>query len=174
MDGRRWLEDVRSQFASQRGLVDRALDQTSDEDFFREPDEVSNSIAVIAKHLGGNMRSRWSDFLTSDGEKQDRDRDGEFEMQDGDSREAVEAFLAEGWKTLETTLDSLDPDDLEKTVNIRGEPHTVVQAIQRQLSHYAYHIGQLVYVARMWAGPSWKSLSIPKGESKAFNRERMS
>ncbi len=169
MDGGKWLEDVRREFSKQRGLLERALDQVRDDDFFREANEVSNSCAIIMKHIAGNMRSRWTDFLTTDGEKADRKRDGEFEIEDGDDRASIVTALDEGWRRLETALDLLEANDLERSVTIRGEPHTVVQAVQRQLSHYAYHIGQFVYVARMWAGPSWKSLSIPKGESETFN-----
>ena len=170
MDGRSWLEDVRYTFAKQRGLLERTLDQVSDDDFFREPNEVSNSCAVMVKHLAGNMRSRWTDFLTTDGEKPDRNRDGEFELAGADDRAALERALADGWAKLEQALDSLEATRLEAVVMIRGEEHTVMQAVHRQVSHYAYHIGQIVYVARMWAGPGWKSLSIPKGQSAAFNR----
>lgn len=169
MDGRSWLEDVRYTFAKQRGLLERALDQISDDDLFRAPDEVSNSCAVMVKHLAGNMRSRWTDFLTTDGEKPDRNRDGEFELLEVDDRASLERALNEGWARLESALDSLDAGQLDRIVLIRGEKHTVMQAVHRQVSHYAYHIGQIVYVARMWAGGGWKSLSIPKGESEAFN-----
>lgn len=171
MDGRHWLEDVRWTFAKQRGQLERALDQVSDENFFRAPDEASNSCAVIVKHLAGNMRSRWTDFLTTDGEKPDRNRDGEFEVGNSDDRAALERALAEGWHALETALDSIDPAKLEQTVVIRGEPHTVMQAVHRQVAHYASHIGQIVYLAKLWAGGSWKTLSIPKGQSEAFNRK---
>lgn len=170
MNGRDWVDDVRQVFSRQRTLLERALEQVSDEDFFREPDEVSNSCAVMIKHVAGNMRSRWTDFLTTDGEKPDRNRDGEFEIAGGEDRAAIEEALARGWKTLETALDSIDPERLDQTVSIRGEAHTVMQAVNRQISHYAHHIGQLVYLARMFAGPSWKSLSIPKGESETFNQ----
>jgi hypothetical protein len=169
MDGRVWLEDVRQVFEKQQDLAERALVQVGDGDFFRQADEVSNSCAVIVKHIAGNMRSRWTDFLTTDGEKPDRDRDGEFEIREGDSRESLERALAEGWRRLGTALDSIDPDDLGRRIMIRGEALTVMQAVHRQVSHYAYHIGQLVHVARALAGPSWKSLSIPKGESRTFN-----
>lgn len=170
MHGSEWLEDVRLLFSKQRGLLERALDQVSDEDFFREPNEVSNSCAVMAKHLAGNMRSRWTDFLTTDGEKPDRNRDGEFEIGEAEDRAAIERALAEGWGRLEVAIDSIDPTKLDQVILIRGEEHTVMQAVHRQVSHYAYHIGQLVYVARMWAGPKWKSLSIPKGQSETFNK----
>jgi len=170
MNGNEWLQDVRRVFAKQRGLLERALDQVSDESFFREPNEVSNSCAIMAKHLAGNMRSRWTDFLTTDGEKPDRHRDGEFEIDEKDDRAAIERALNEGWSRLEIALDSLDPDRLDRKILIRGEEHTVMQAVHRQMGHYAYHIGQIVYVARMWAGPAWKSLSIPKGQSEMFNQ----
>lgn len=170
MNGRDWLEDVRFTFSKQRGLLERALEQVSDDDFFRMPDEESNSCAVMVKHLAGNMRSRWTDFLTADGEKPDRMRDGEFEIHDDEDRPALERALADGWQRLESALDSLDAEDLDRIVLIRSVKHTVVQAVHRQVAHYAYHIGQIVYVARMWAGPKWKSLSIAKGQSQAHDR----
>jgi len=170
MNGRAWLEDVRWTFSKQRGLLERALDQVSDDDFFREANEVSNSCAVMVKHLAGNMRSRWTDFLTTDGEKADRHRDGEFEIFATEDRASIMRALDDGWRRLESALDSLDPERLDQMVQIRAEPHTVMQAVHRQVSHYAYHIGQIVYVARMWAGSKWKSLSIPKGESETFNK----
>jgi len=170
MNGNDWLQDVRRVFSKQRGLLERALDQVSDENFFREPNEVSNSCAIMVKHLAGNMRSRWTDFLTADGEKPDRNRDGEFEIGERDDRVAIEAALNEGWKRLEIALDSLNETNLDQKVLIRGEEHTIMQAVHRQVGHYAYHIGQVVYVARMWAGPEWKSLSIPKGQSERFNQ----
>lgn len=143
--------------------------QIGDDDFFRLPDERSNSIAIIVKHMAGNMRSRWTDFLTSDGEKPDRSRDYEFILVDGDTRENLTNVWENGWKTLFDALNPLKPEDLIGTVLIRNEPHTVIEAINRQLTHYAYHAGQIVYLARHWS-KDWESLSIPKGKSEEFNR----
>src|SRR5262245_23510631 len=143
--------------------------QVADADLFRAPDPESNSIALVVKHIAGNMRSRWTDFLTTDGEKPDRDRDTEFEVGAADTARSLRERWEQGWKLLFDALAGLTPADLTRTVPIRGEPHTVLQAIQRQLTHYAYHVGQIVYVARHWAGPGWKSLSIPKGKSREFD-----
>jgi hypothetical protein len=121
------------------------------------------------KHISGNMRSRWTNFLTTDGEKPDRDRDSEFEQSDADTREAVLTRWESGWRLLFEALDPLTEDDLQKTVTIRGEPHTVLQAINRQLTHYASHVGQIVFLAKHLAGPRWQSLSIPRGKSRQFD-----
>ena len=144
------------------------MGQVSDEDFFATFGEFSNSLAIIVKHMAGNMRSRWTDFLTSDGEKPDRFRDTEFELDDADSREALLERWEAGWACLFETLDQLSTDDLTSTVHIRGEPHTVIQAVNRQLTHYAYHVGQIVMLARHFAGDEWKWLSIPPGQSATF------
>jgi uncharacterized protein DUF1572 len=170
--GRAYLEDVILQFRKYKKLADEALAQVTDADLFRSPDPESNSIAVILKHISGNMRSRWTDFLTTDGEKPDRDRDREFELDGGDSNPRVIERWEEGWKLLFAALAPLSPADLTRTVPIRGEPHTVLQALDRQLTHYAYHVGQIVYVARHYAGSRWNSLSIPKGKSREFDVAR--
>ena len=170
--GRAYLEDVILQFRKYKKLADEATAQTADADLFRSPDPESNSIAVILKHISGNMRSRWTDFLTTDGEKPDRDRDREFELDGDDSKARVIERWEEGWKLLFAALAALSPADLTRTVPIRGEPHTVLQALDRQLTHYAYHVGQIVYVARHFAGSRWKSLSIPKGKSREFDVAR--
>ncbi len=169
---RAYLEDAVLQFRKYKALADKAVAQVGDADLFRAPDPESNSIAVILKHISGNMRSRWTDFLTTDGEKPDRDRDTEFALDGGDSKARVIERWETGWKLLFETLETLSSDDLLRTVAIRGEPHTVLQAIQRQLTHYAYHVGQIVYVARHLAGDRWKSLSIPKGKSREFDVSR--
>ena len=166
------LGDVTSQFRKYKRLTEAALAQVEDADFFRTIDPESNSIAIVMKHLAGNMRSRWRDFLTSDGEKPDRDRDREFELDGEDSRAHVTAEWDQGWALLFEALAGLRPGDLTKTVPIRGEPHVVLQAIHRQLTHYAYHIGQIVFLARHFAGSRWKSLSIPKGKSRDFDVAR--
>lgn len=167
---RHLLDDAIWSFRKQKELADRALAQVDDAAFFRALDAESNSLAVIVKHVAGNQLSRWRDFLTTDGEKPDRRRDGEFEMPAEATRAEVEARWEAGWRTLFETLASLGPDDLLRTVRIRNEPHTVVQAIDRQLVHYAQHVGQIVFLAKHWAGPAWKTLSIPRGQSREFEK----
>lgn len=164
-----YLEDAIRSFRSYKRLAERALEQISDEEFFVQIDEESNSLAVIVKHIAGNQRSRWRDFLTSDGEKPDRDRDTEFELID-ETRESLMAFWESGWATLFEALESLSADDLEKTVTIRGEPHTVVEAINRQLTHYPYHIGQIVFLAKHLRASEWNTLSVPRNHSAEFNK----
>lgn len=164
-----YLAEARSRFTKTREQVERAAAQVDDAAFFATPGAEDNSIAVIMKHMGGNLRSRFTDFLTSDGEKPDRDRDAEFEIAAGETRAKVEARWREGWDTLFAALDALTPDDLGRTVLIRGEPHTVLQALERQQTHHAYHAGQIVLLAKHLAGADWKTLSIPRGQSKAFN-----
>ena len=145
-----------------KALGEGAMAQVSDEDLFRAIDEESLSIALIVKHLRGNMRSRWRDFLTTDGEKPDRDRDSEFVPAEGETRETVMGWWEEGWKEVFDAIEALRPPDLERTVTIRAEPHSVLQAVLRQLTHYAYHVGQMVYLAKHFQGAEWESLSIPK------------
>jgi hypothetical protein len=158
-------------FRSQKKLAEGAIVQTSDENLRRALDANTNSIAVIMKHMAGNMLSRWTDFLTTDGEKLDRDRDGEFVDQFAD-RAAILAFWARGWNCLFGTVNGLTDADLFKTVTIRGEPHHVIDAIQRQISHYGYHVGQIVQIARILAGDGkWNVLTIPRGGSKQFNQQ---
>ncbi|MFC4104001.1 DUF1572 family protein [Paenibacillus xanthanilyticus] len=155
-------------FESLKKLGDKSLAQLSEAGFRWVPDPESNSIAIIINHLHGNMLSRWTDFLTTDGEKPDRNRDAEFE-DDGASSAELIARWEQGWATLLGTLKTLTPDDLLRTVTIRGEGHTVVQAVHRQISHYGYHVGQLVYAAKAYRSSAWRTLSIPKGGSSAFN-----
>ena len=143
--------------------------QCSAVDFFRELSDVDNSLAIIVKHMAGNMRSRWRDFLTSDGEKDDRHRDTEFEIYDSDCKESLMQKWEEGWQLCFEAIELLKPEDLEKTIYIRAEAHSVLEAINRQLTHYAYHVGQIVYLSRHFAGTNWKSLSIPKGESDSYD-----
>src|SRR5689334_5574134 len=148
-------------------MADAAVAQVPDAKWFVRIDPEANSLALLMKHMAGNMRSRWTDFLTSDGEKPDRDRDGEFE-EEKDSPASVRARWEEGWARLFAAIEPLTAADLDRTITIRGEPHSVLQALQRQLTHYAYHVGQIVFLAKHLAGPAWKSLSIPRGKSKEF------
>ena len=149
-------------------LGEQAMAQTSDEALLAAPDSESNSIAVIVKHLAGNMRSRWTDFLTSDGEKPDRNRDAEFESPP-QTRAEIGALWESAWGIVFNSLTALTDKDLDRTIRIRGERHSVMQAINRQVAHYAYHIGQIVYIAKHYSGDRWKSLSIPRGKSADFN-----
>ena len=163
-------------FRSLRGhkrLADGAIAQLNDEQFFAAPDPESNSVAIIVKHMAGNMRSRFTDFLTSDGEKPDRNRDSEFVISGAVGREQALRAWEHGWQLVFDALNSLQPEDLERTVIIRGEPHSVLQAINRQVAHYAYHIGQIVFLAKHWKGADWKTLSIPKGQSEQVNAKML-
>jgi hypothetical protein len=157
------------EFARLKVLADGALAQVPPDRYFTVLSEGGNSVATIVKHLGGNMRSRWTDFLTTDGEKPWRDRDREFELDGGDSREALQAQWEEGWRVLFAALSPLRAGDEERVIVIRGESMTVSQAIHRQLTHYAYHVGQLVFLAKHFAADEWKTLSVPRGGSKQFN-----
>ena len=159
-------------FRSLRGhkrLADGAMAQLSDQQFFAAPSPESNSVAIIVKHMAGNMRSRFTDFLTSDGEKPDRNRDREFVMHADAKREEVLTAWEQNWELVFQVLNSLHPEDLTRTVTIRGEPHSVLQAINRQVVHYAYHVGQIVFLAKHWKGTEWKTLSVPKGQSEQYN-----
>jgi hypothetical protein len=167
--GSHYLEDVVAQFRSLKKLAERALAQVTDTQLFVTLDPESNSIAVIMKHLAGNMRSRWTDFLTSDGEKPDRDRDSEFEMALGQTRRAVLEQWESGWRCLFEAVEQLFEEDLSKSVTIRGQEHSVVQAINRQLTHYACHVGQIIFLAKHLRSTDWQSLSIPRGKSAEFN-----
>jgi hypothetical protein len=170
VDGNAWLEEALARYREQKSLADRALAQMADDAFFARLDGESNSVAAIVKHVAGNLRSRWTDFLTTDGEKADRARDAEFETGPGDSRAAVVERWENAWRTVDRAISSLRDGDLSRMVIIRGEPHTVVQAISRNLVHTAQHVGQIVLLAKHHAGPSWKTLSIPRGHSEEFNR----
>ena len=168
MDEQHFLDESLSQLRKLKELADSALAQIGDDDLFTVLDPESNSIAIIMKHLVGNMRSRWTDFLTSDGEKPDRDRDGEFELDWDDSAQALKAAWEAGWALVLETVASLTPEDLHRTIRIRGGAHTVMQAIYRQATHYAGHTGQIQLLAKHYAGPRWRSLTIPRGQSKRF------
>ena len=167
-----YLEDAVRVFRTQKKLADGAAAQVSDEEFFRTIDAESNSIALIMKHMAGNMLSRWTNFLTTDGEKADRRRDSEFVVE-GEGRAAVLERWEAGWRTVFDTLESLKPEDIDRTVTIRGEPHTVVAAVNRQLSHYGQHTGQIVFLSKHLRSSAWKTLSIPRGGSETFNEEKM-
>lgn len=157
------------EFRRMKGLADGAIAQVDDGQFFAVPVDGDNSIAVIVKHMAGNLISRWTDFLTADGEKPGRNRDLEFEILEGDSRPHLLAQWEQGWTTLFDALQPLGDADLVRRITIRGEPLSVLQGVIRQLTHYAYHVGQIVYVAKHHRGLTWRSLSIPKGQSQAFN-----
>ena len=160
-------------FAYYQSLGEKAMAQVKDEALWWTPDAKSNSISLIVKHLHGNMLSRWIDFLTSDGEKEWRDRDSEFE-ETIHSREEMMKLWNEGWQCMYDALNGLNPEDMDKTVYIRNMGHSVEDAILRQLAHYAYHVGQIVYLCRLANEGDWQSLSIPKGESKTFNADKFS
>ena len=167
-----YLKDVPEQFLKLKDLADRALAQVREQDLFIVLDAESNSLAVLMQHVGGNLRSRFTAFLGSDGEKPDRNRDAELEVAPGTTRLDLEARWETGWGALFVALAELTEEDLTSTVLIRAEPHSVVRAIGRSLTHIAYHVGQIVFLARHFAGASWQTLSIPRGGTRAFN-ERM-
>lgn len=166
-----YLESVIKQFEYYKLLGEKTFAQLTDEDFFRQTNEDSNSIAIIVNHLGGNMLSRWTDFLTTDGEKEWRNRDAEFENELRTKQEVIEKW-DRGWKVFLDTLKSLKSEDLEKIIYIRNQGHTVLEAINRQLAHYPYHIGQIVFIGKMFCNNPWQSLSIPKGNSTQYNEEK--
>jgi hypothetical protein len=168
--GAAYLRDIQRAFRMYKDLGEKAIAQvTSDDDLHEQIDADSNSIAVIVKHVAGNLRSRFRDFLTTDGEKPDRNRDSEFEMPDPVSRAEIMRWWNDGFAVVLDTIGSLKPADLERTVTIRTEEFLVVEALNRSANHIAYHVGQIVYIARHFASGSWKSLSIPKGRSAEFS-----
>lgn len=168
-----YLDSVRKQFSYYRSLGEKAMAQVSDEWLFVQPDNESNSIAIIVKHLWGNMMSRWTDFRTTDGEKPWRQRDAEFENH-MNGREQVMQLWNEGWSCLESALNSLTDRELGEIIYIRNEGHTILEAINRQLAHYPYHIGQMVYLAKMLSYGHWTSLSIPRNQSGNYNERKFS
>jgi uncharacterized damage-inducible protein DinB len=165
-----YLKDSTDLFRYYKKLGERAMAQCSDEALFTILDTESNSIAIIVKHMAGNMRSRWTDFLTTDGEKPDRNRDTEFDEPPRTRTELMELW-ERGWKLLLSALEPLSDADLTRTITIRTEPHSVTQAINRQVAHYSYHVGQIVYLARHFAGDKWQTLTIPKKKSAEFNKK---
>lgn len=159
-------------FESQRKLAEGAIEQLTDEQLFERALRDSNSVGVIMRHMAGNMNSRWTGFLESDGEKPDRNRESEFDATP-EPREALMRKWENGWSCVLKTIGSLSPEDLERTVAIRGEPHSVPEAVNRQISHYGYHVGQIVLIARSLVGKNWQWLTIAPGQSGAFNRKMM-
>jgi hypothetical protein len=163
-----YLDEARRQMRGYKRMGEGAMAQLRDEDFFVTLDPESNSVAILVKHLAGNMRSRFTDFLASDGEKADRFRDREFEVTGATTRAEVMKWWEEGWACVFGAIDGLKPEDVLRTVTIRGEPHTVLQAINRQIAHYAAHIGQIVFLAKHLRASEWKTLTIPRGKSEEF------
>lgn len=164
-----FLDATLASFRMNKGWADKAIAQVSDDNLHVALDANTNSIAVIMKHVAGNLLSRWTDFLTTDGEKPWRNRDGEF-VDTFTTRDEVLAHWESGWQCLFDSLEALSGDDLAKTITIRGEPHTVPLAIQRSLSHTAYHVGQIMLIARVLADENWQTITIPRGESAGFNQ----
>lgn len=168
-----YLTSVYKQFQYYKLLGERTVDQLEENDLFWQFNEASNSIAIIVNHLWGNMKSRWTDFLNSDGEKEWRQRDLEFENIIQSKNELIEKW-EDGWQCLFTALESINENNFDTVIYIRNQGHTIVEAINRQLAHYAYHVGQIVFIGRMIKDGEWQSLSIPKGQSSAFNQEKFS
>jgi hypothetical protein len=166
-----YLTSVIKQFLYYKQLADKTIERLPDEKLFVQLNEDSNSVAIIIKHLSGNMLSRWTDFLSSDGEKSWRNRDAEFEN-DIRNRQELMNIWDNGWKCFLTTLESLKEEDLDKIIYIRNQGHSVMEAINRQLAHYPYHIGQIVYIGKLFSDGNWESLSIPKGNSDKYNSEK--
>lgn len=164
-----FYDEVRRSFRGYKRLADGGLAQLSDEDFFRLPDPESNSAAQLVKHVAGNLRSRWKDFLTTDGEKPDRHRDQEFVLTPADTRADLMRRWEESFQIVFDTVASLTAEDFGRTVTIRGESHTILQALSRSMLHTAYHVGQILYVGKHWREAEWTMLSIPKGKSEEFN-----
>jgi hypothetical protein len=165
-----YLEEARRQMRGQKRMGEGAMVQLGDDEFFLTLDPESNSVAILVKHLAGNMRSRFTDFLMSDGEKPDRFRDREFEVSGTTTRAEVMRWWEDGWSCVLGAIETLKPEDVSRTVTIRGEPHTVLQAINRQIAHYAAHIGQIVFLAKHLRSSKWKTLTIPRGKSEEFKK----
>ena len=168
-----YIKESLAAFHQYKGLTERAMAQVRDEDLNAALDPESNSIAIIVKHMAGNMRSRWTDFLTSDGEKPDRNRDTEF-LDAPSTRADLMAMWNRGWSYLFTALEPLTDADLAKTITIRGEPHSVMQAINRQIAHYAQHCGQIIFLAKHLSHENWKAITIPRTKSAEFNQRAAS
>lgn len=163
-----YLDEIKRQFRGHKRMAESAMAQLSDEDLFRLIDPEANSVAILVKHIAGNARSRFTDFLISDGEKPDRFRDREFEIKANTTREEVMRWWEEGWTCVFSAINALKPEDLEVTVTIGQKPHTVMQALNRALAHYAQHIGQIVFLAKHLRGSQWQTLSIPRGKSEEY------
>ena len=167
--GKAYFDEALRSLRGHKRLAEGAMAQVTDEEFFRQLDPEANSIAILVKHMAGNMRSRFNDFLTTDGEKPDRNRDQEFLLDAGTTRAEVMRWWEAGWACVFAALQPLQPEDLGRTVTIRGDAHSVLMAIHRQVAHYAYHVGQIVLLAKHMRGAEWKSLSVPRGKSGEFN-----
>lgn len=167
-----YLEEARRQMRGTKRMAEGAISQLKDEDLFATIDPEANCVAILIKHMAGNMHSRFRDFLTTNGEKPDRFRDREFEIKAETTRADVMRWWEEGWAQVLSALDSLKPEDVMQTVTIRGEPHTVLQAINRQIAHYALHTGQIIFLAKHLRSNEWKTLSIPRGKSEEFKTVR--
>jgi len=166
------IDDFRSEYARWRTTAEQAIAQMSDDALNHVPSPEGNSVAMLVRHVSGNLVSRFTNFLSEDGEKPDRDRDGEFELTPDDTRDALMERWAEGWRLLITALDSLQPEDLTRTLQIRREPHSVLGALNRNFGHLAYHVGQIVLLAKHWVGSDWHTLTIPWGQSQAFTQSK--
>jgi len=164
------MEEAVSVFRTYKAMAEKAMAQVSDDQYFEQIDAESNSIALIVKHLAGNLRSRWTNLFTADGEKPDRDRDGEFVAEGADTRGSLEARWQEAWKITLAALEGLSDKDLSRVVSIRGEPHSVLKAINRNVTHLAYHVGQIAFLAKHLAGDRWQTLSIPRNRDRVSTR----
>lgn len=164
-----YFKDAIKSFKAYKKLADKAIAQLTDDEFFVTLDEESNSVAIVMKHMAGNMFSRWTDFLTTDGEKPNRNRDMEFVIEESTTKDDVLDYWERGWACVLGALEPLTLEDFEKTVMIRGEEHTIVEAINRQMTHYAYHVGQIVFLAKHFRSKDWHSLSVPRNRSAEFN-----
>ncbi len=164
-----YLDEIFRGFRGHKRLADDAIAQLTEQQFFAQPDAESNSVAIVVKHMAGNLRSRFTDFLTTDGEKPDRNRDQEFLVTSETTREELLRWWEQNWQLLFETINSLEPEDLQREITIRAQTHTVLQALNRTAGHCAYHVGQITFLAKHWKGADWKSLSVPKGQSEQFN-----
>lgn len=171
--GAAYLDEARRALRGHKRLAEGAIGQLRDDELFVQIDAEANSIAILMKHIAGNMRSRLTDFLITDGEKPDRHRDREFEITPETTRAQLMEMWENGWKIAFDTLGSLQPEDLERPVTIRGEPYTALQALHRAVAHYVYHVGQIVFLAKHFRGAEWKTLSIPRGQSEEFNADKL-
>jgi hypothetical protein len=167
-----YLEEVFRQLRAYKRLAEGAIAQLQDEELFATLDPESNSVAILMKHIAGNLRSRFTDFLTTDGEKPDRRRDQEFEMTPATTRTDIMRWWEQSWEILFLTIMNLSADDLERTVTIRGEPHTVLQALNRALAHHASHVGQIIFLAKHLRSTEWKTLSVPRGKSEEYDAQK--
>lgn len=168
-----YINNIKKQFEYYKALGEKTFEQLDEEELFWQYNEASNSIAIIVNHLWGNMKSRWTDFLTTDGEKEWRHRDQEFEAVIKTKDELIRKWN-EGWKCLFDALNSINEKNFETKIYIRNQEHSIIEAINRQFAHYSYHIGQITYIGKMLKGTQWKSLSIPKGKSNEFNKQKFS